>query len=127
MDLIPPGNGPVLSGAQRRDTLATGQVMEFQVWASLIAQSYGALHVFLPLLDRGLDAVIHRRTDGRYIRVQIKCRTEARNGFVEIGIPTRELVDDHAVIIAGLLTGGDIGPLLLVVEERTFNDFASRS
>src|SRR5438105_13444011 len=127
MDLIQPGNGPVLGGAQRRDTLATGQVMEFLIWGSLIAQSYGALHIFLPLLDRGLDAVIHRRTDGRYIPVQVKCRTEAPNGFVEIGIPARELVDDHAVIIAGLLTGGEIGPLLLVVEEGTFKDFASRS
>src|SRR2546430_4034390 len=101
--------------------------MEFQVWASLIAQSYGALHVLLPLLDRGLDAVIHRRTDGRYIPVQIKCRTEAPNGFVEIGIPARELVDDHALIIAGLLMGGEIGPMLLVVQEGTFKDFASRS
>src|SRR5438270_2301245 len=127
MDLIQPGNGPVLSGPQRRGTLATGQVMEFLVWANLIEQSYGALHIFLPLLDRGLDAVIHRRTDGRYIPVQVKCRTEATNGFVEIGIPASELVDDDALIIAGLLTDGEIGPLLLVVEEGPFKDFASRS
>ena len=80
--------------------------MEFLVWADLIHQSYGALHIFLPLLDRGLDAVIHRRTDGRYIPVQVKCRTEATNGFVEIGIPASELVDDDALIIAGLLTDG---------------------
>ena len=122
-----PGNGHVLSESQRRDTLATGQVMEFLVWAELSRQSHGALHVFLPLLDRGLDAVIHRRTDGRYIPVQVKCRTEATDGFVEIGIPASELVDDDALIIAGLLTDGEIGPLLLVVEERTFKDFASRS
>jgi len=101
--------------------------MEFLVWANLIEQSYGALHIFLPLLDRGLDAVIHRRTDGRYIPVQVKCRTEATNGFVEIGIPASELVDDDALIIAGLLTDGEIGPRLLVVEEGTFKDFASRS
>src|SRR5438552_341674 len=101
--------------------------MEFLVWANLIEQSYVALHIFLPLLDRGLDAVIHRRTDGRYIPVQVKCRTEATNGFVEIGIPASELVDDDALIIAGLLTDGEIGPRLLAVEEGTFKDFASRS
>ena len=44
--------------------------MEFRVWTELIQQSQGALHVFLPLLDRGLDAVIHRLTDGEYIPLQ---------------------------------------------------------
>ncbi len=51
--------------------MATGQVMEFRVWTELIQQSRGALHVFLPLLDLGLDAVIHRLTDGEYIPVQV--------------------------------------------------------
>src|SRR5437868_6604703 len=111
----------------RRDTSAPGQVMEFRVWTELIQQSHGALHVFLPLLDRGLDAVIHRLTDGEYIPVQVKSRTEAVNGFVEIGIPDSELVDDHALIIAGLLTDEGLGPKLLVVDEGTFKGLAARS
>ncbi len=107
--------------------MATGQVMEFRVWTELIQQSRGALHVFLPLLDLGLDAVIHRLTDGEYIPVQVKSRTETVNGFVEIGIPANMLVDDRALIIAGLLTAEGIGPMLLVVDEATFKGLAARS
>jgi len=40
-----------------------GQAGEFLVWAALIAQSGGGLHVFLPTLDRGIDAVVHRLQD----------------------------------------------------------------
>lgn len=36
---------------------AIGQTGEFLVWANLIAQSGGGLHVFLPMLDRGIDAL----------------------------------------------------------------------
>jgi hypothetical protein len=115
----------------RMGAQATGQVMEFLTWAALIAQSRGALHVFLPVLDRGLDAVIHRRTDGEYIPVQVKCRTEAVNGFVEIGIPAHALVDDRALIIAGLLTrevsGPVLGPMVLVVDQATFKSVGARS
>src|SRR5689334_10344792 len=115
----------------RMGASATGQVMEFLTWATLIAQSRGALHVFLPVLDRGLDAVIHRRTDGEYIPVQVKCRTEAVKGFVEIGIPAHALVDDSALIIAGLLTrevsGPVLGPMVLVVDQATFKSLAARS
>src|SRR5436305_2837333 len=101
--------------------------MEFRVWTELIQQSRGALHVFLPLLDRGLDAVVHRLTDGEYIPLQVKGRTSAVNGFVEIVIPARELVDDRALIIAGLLTAEGLGPRLLVVDEATFKGLAARS
>lgn len=110
-----------------RDTMSPGQAMEFRVWTELIQQSHGALHVFLPLLDRGLDAVIHRMTDGGYIPVQVKCRREAVNGFVEIVIRNSMLVDDRALIIAGLLTDEGIGPKLLVVDEGTFKQRASCS
>jgi hypothetical protein len=47
-----------------------GQAAEFLVWAPLITQSGGGLHVFLPLLDLGLDAVIHRLSDGAYLALQ---------------------------------------------------------
>lgn len=54
---------------EARNTSAPGQALEFEIWADLIKQSQGALHVFLPLLDRGLDAVLHRLTDGRYVPI----------------------------------------------------------
>jgi len=101
--------------------------MEFLVWTELIQQSHGALHVFLPLLDRGLDAVIHRMTDGEYIPLQVKSRSQAVNGFVEIGIPESMLVEDRALIVAGLLKDDNLGPFLLVVDEGTFKERASRS
>ena len=101
--------------------------MEFRVWTELIQQSQGALHVFLPLLDRGLDAVVHRLTDGEYIPLQVKSRSSAVNGFVEIVIPASELVDDRALIIAGLLSADGLGEMLLVVNEETFKSLAARS
>lgn len=101
--------------------------MEFRVWTELIQQSRGTLHVFLPLLDRGLDGVIHRLTDGKYIPVQVKCRTGTVEGMVEIVVPGSRLVDDRALLIAGLLTDEGLGPLLLVIDEGTFKTLAGRS
>jgi hypothetical protein len=99
--------------------------MEFRIWTMLIEQSRGALHVFLPLLDRGLDGVIHRLTDGVYIPVQVKSRGSAVEGMVEIVIRGDSLVDDRALIIAGLHTAEDLGPTLLVVDEATFKRMAA--
>jgi hypothetical protein len=99
--------------------------MEFRVWTMLIEQSRGALHVFLPLLDQGLDAVIHRLTDGQYIPVQVKSRGSTVEGMIEIVIRGDSLVDDRALIIAGLHTAEDLGPTLLVVDEATFKQMAA--
>src|SRR5438045_5187147 len=93
-----------LGPLQHKDTSAPGQAMEFRVWTELIQQSRGALHVFLPLLDRGLDCVVHRLTDGAHIPVQVKSRGATVEGMVEIVIPGQRLVDDRALIVAGLLT-----------------------
>jgi hypothetical protein len=60
---------------------AIGQAAEFLVWASLISQSGGGLHVFLPMLDRGIDAVIHRLDDGAYLAVQVKGKTALHGGW----------------------------------------------
>jgi hypothetical protein len=35
-------------------------VGEFKVWAELVRQSWGDLHMFLPLRDLGIDGVVHR-------------------------------------------------------------------
>jgi hypothetical protein len=60
--------------SERRDTSGPGQALEFEIWSDLIKQSKGALHVFLPLLDQGHDAVLHWLTDGRCIPIQVKGR-----------------------------------------------------
>ena len=91
----------------------------------LIEQSRGALHVFLPLLDQGLDGVIHRLTDGVFIPVQVKSRGSTADSMVEIVIRGDSLVDDRALIIAGLHTAEDLGPTLLVVDEATFKRMAA--
>ena len=96
---------------KRRSTKAFGQAMEFAVWRELIQQSRGMLHVFLPLLDNGLDAVIHRVTDGEYIPVQVKSRDSLQSGKVELVILAESLIDDRALMIAGLLTDDGLGPM----------------
>ena len=56
-----------------------------------------------------LDGVIHRLTDGKYIPVQVKSRSETIEGMVQIVVPGGRLVDDHALLIAGLLTDDGLG------------------
>jgi hypothetical protein len=109
----------------RRNTSAPGQALEFEIWAELIKQSQGALHVFLPLLDRGLDAVLHHLTDGRYIPIQVKGRSELVEGKVHIVVPADSLVDDSALLIGSLIQDVD-GQLDLVIEERVFKTLAAR-
>jgi hypothetical protein len=109
---------------RHRDTSSPGPGLEFEIWANLIKQSQGTLHVFLPLLDRGLDGVLHRMTDGRYIPVQIKGRGEAVEGMVEIVVRGDSLVDDSALLIGSLM--GDVPDQLdLVVEEGIFKKLAA--
>jgi hypothetical protein len=110
--------------AERRDTKASGQALEFEIWSDLIKQSQGTLHVFLPLLDRGLDAVIHRLTDGRYIPVQIKGRGQLIKGMVQIVVRGNSLVDDEALLIASA-TFDVPDQLDLVVSERIFKQLAA--
>src|SRR6202521_4138451 len=61
-------------------TLASGQVAEFMVWAELVRQSMGGLHIFLPLRDMGIDGVVHRLSDGAYPPVRAKARRPLRAG-----------------------------------------------
>jgi hypothetical protein len=110
--------------SKRRDTSAPGQALEFEIWSDLIKQSHGALHVFLPLLDRGLDAVLHRLTDGRYIPVQVKGRGQSAEGTFIVVVHSDSLVDDDAVLIASPIL--DVPDQVdLVVTERTFKQIAA--
>ena len=110
--------------SQRRDTGGPAQALEFEIWADLIRQSHGLLHPFLPLLDRGLDAVLHHMTEGRYIPVQVKGRT-LEKGKVQLQLQADSLVDDHALLIAiPVLDPPDQKDL--VVEAGVFRQLASR-
>ena len=106
-------------------TLAAGQVAEFKVWAELVRQSMGGLHVFLPLRDLGIDGVVHRLDDGSYIPVQVKGRTELTPaGQVHITVTATSLVDDQALVVAALVDGEQLGPFVLVIEEAAFRTLA---
>jgi hypothetical protein len=107
-------------------TLAAGQVAEFKVWAELVRQSMGGLHVFLPLRDRGIDGVLHRMSDGAYYAVQIKGRTSLTPaGQVHITVTASSLVDDAALVMAVLVEGEELGEKVLVVDELTFRSLAA--
>jgi hypothetical protein len=108
-------------------TLAAGQVAEFKVWAELVRQSMGGLHVFLPLRDMGVDGVVHRLSDGAYTAVQVKGRTELTPaGQVHITVTAGSLRDDAALAVCVLVGGEQLGRLILVVAESTFRELAAR-
>ena len=48
----------------RGQASVVGQLLEWEVWVELVVRSQGRLHVFLPLLDRGVDALVHAWTTG---------------------------------------------------------------
>lgn len=109
-----------------RQTLAAGQVAEFKVWAELVRQSVGGLHMFLPLRDLGIDGVVHRLADGSYMAVQVKGRMELTPaGQVHITVTASSLVDDQALVVATLVDGEQLGRFLLVVDEATFRSLAA--
>jgi hypothetical protein len=106
---------------------ASGQVFEFRLWAALTEQSRGQLHVFLPLTDRGIDGLVHRRTDGIYLPVQAKGRSSLDGGEVHLVVWADSLKDDRALLVGGLITDGGLGPMMLVVPEGDFKRLAIKS
>jgi len=110
----------------RGKTLAAGQVAEFKVWAELVRQSMGGLHVFLPLRDMGIDGVVHRLHDGVYLSVQVKGRTELTPaGQVHITVTASSLRDDDALVVGVLVDGEQLGRMVLVVPESKFRELAA--
>ena len=108
----------------RYETSASGQVFEFRLWAALTEQSRGQLHVFLPLADRGVDALVHRLTDGVYLPIQAKSRSTLMDGEVHLVILADSLIHDELVIVAGQLVDGGLGPTILVVPAGEFKRLA---
>jgi hypothetical protein len=108
----------------RDEASASGQVFEFRLWAALTEQSRGGLHVFLPLADRGIDALIHRISDGVYLPAQAKGRSQLSDGEVRLVVGAGSLADDNALLVSGLVTEGGLGPTMLVVSEGDFKRLA---
>jgi hypothetical protein len=108
----------------RDETSASGQVFEFRLWAALTEQSRGQLHVFLPLADRGVDALVHRLADGVYLPIQAKSRSTLMDGEVHLVILADSLIHDELLIVAGLLVDGGLGPTVLVVPAGEFKRLA---
>jgi hypothetical protein len=106
------------------ETSASGQVFEFRLWAALTEQSRGQLHVFLPLADRGIDALAHRLTDGAYVPVQAKCRSTLMDGEVHLVVWAESLSYDDLVIVGGLIVDGGLGPTMLVIPAGDFKRLA---
>ncbi len=109
----------------REEASASGQVFEFRLWAALTEQSRGQIHVFLPLADRGVDALVHRLGDGTYLPVQAKCRSVLTDGEVHLVVWADSLAHDNVMLVAGLLVDGGLGPTLLVVPARDFKRLAA--
>ena len=109
----------------RNQASSSGQVFEFRLWAALVEQSRGGLHVFLPLSDRGIDALVHRLSDGKYFRVQAKGRASLVEGEVHLVVWASGLLDDEALIVSGLVVEGGLGPTMLVVPVGDFKRLAA--
>src|SRR6267378_3678608 len=108
----------------RDEASASGQVFEDRVCALLTEQSRGHLHVFRPLLDRGVDALLHRLSDGAYIPVQAKARSSVRRGQVQLLVAAESVTDDQVVIIGDEIIEGGLAPTLLVVPTPDFRRLA---
>ena len=114
-----------MEGQWTRDEAgASGQVFEDRLCALLIEQSRGHLHVFRPLLDRGVDVLLHRLSDGGYIPVQAKGRSSLRRGMVQLLVAAESVMDDLVVIVAGEVVDGGMGPTMLVVPAADFRRLA---
>ena len=111
----------------RQEASSSGQVFEFRLWSTLIEQSRGRLHVFLPLSDRGIDAIVHRRTDGAYFRVQAKGRSSLIGGEVRLVVSMTALIDDGALLVSGLIIDGGLGATMLAVPVGEFKRLAEKT
>jgi hypothetical protein len=106
--------------------LAIGQAAEFLVWASLIAQSGGGLHVFLPMLDRGIDAVVHRLGDGRYLALQVKGKSALHGPEAPIAVYENHLFTPDQLVIGVHLEGDHLGPFAFVIDAERLKKKAAR-
>lgn len=100
-------------------------MVEFLVWASLISRSSGLLHVFLPLLDRGLDALVHALPSGAWLPVQVKGSSVVSSGRVWLRV--RSLLPASSFLIGCWLDGSQLGPYSLLIDGASFASVAKPS
>ena len=81
----------------------------------------------MPLSDRGIDALVHRFSDGKYIPIQAKGRSSLTDGEVHIVVWADSLKDDDALLVSGQTTEGGLGPTILVIPEGDFKRLAELS
>jgi len=105
---------------------AIGQTGEFLVWAHLIGQSRGGLHVFLPMLDRGIDGLVHRLADAAYLALQVKTKTSLKSSEGPIAVYENHLFTDDQLIVGVSLDGDRLGPFVLVADGATYKKKAAR-
>jgi hypothetical protein len=105
---------------------AIGQTGEFLVWAHLIGQSRGGLHVFLPMLDRGIDGLVHRLADAAYLALQVKTKTSLKSSEGPIAVYENHLFTDDQLIVGVSLEGDRLGPYALVADGSTYKKKAAR-
>src|SRR5438309_8687126 len=105
---------------------AIGQAGEFLVWAALITQSGGSLHVFLPVVDRGIDGLIHRLHDRAYLAVQVKTKSVFNTGEAPIAVLESHLYTDDQLVIGAHLDGDRLGDYALVCDAADFKRKAAR-
>jgi hypothetical protein len=75
-------------------------------------------------LDRGVDGLLHRLSDGVYFPVQAKSRSSLDKGQVKLLVKAESVSDDRLLIIAGEIIDGGIGPTLLVIPTAEFRRLA---
>src|ERR1700674_4813536 len=105
---------------------AIGQTGEFLVWATLIAQSGGGFHVFLPSLDRGIDGVIHRLHDRAYLALQVKTKSVFAHNEAAIAVLESHLYTADQIVIGVHLDDDRLGDFVLVADAGTFRKKAGR-
>ena len=104
-----------------------GEVAQWEIWVQLVVRSRGRLHVFEPMLDRGIDALVHRIDDGRWFPIQAKGRSILRTGALQLTIRDASLVDPKAIIMGVSLEDDHLGSHALVCTERDFKRLARRT
>jgi hypothetical protein len=76
------------------------------------------------MADRGVDAMVHRLSDGAYLTVQAKGRSSLVGGEVELVVWAESLADDDTLVVSGLLVDGGLGQTMLVVRAKDFKRLA---
>ncbi len=78
------------------------------------------------MLDRGIDALIHRLADGAYIALQVKTKTALTSSEAPIAVYENHLFTDDQLVVGVTLEGDRLGTYALVADGSTFKKKAAR-